>query len=105
MNVFEFIASVLRDMAGFVLGFWDSLLNVGLDLGALLYGEILDFALGAFALCGFDVCNANVISQFQWPSAGPLGPLLRACGLPEAVSILACCWGIRLLLKATVVFG
>lgn len=101
MNVLNWLASRLGEITGWVLGFWDSFLNVGLDLLALAYGEVFDMALTVVG----SVSMPDVLVNFQWPDAGPLGPLFRACGLPEALAILAACWGLKLLLKFTVILG
>lgn len=101
MNVWNYLAGEFAKFSAWTGGFWDSAANLVLDTGALMFGQLLDLGMGI--LSGIPLPDSLI--NFTWPSAGPLGPLFRSCGLVEALGILSACWTIRFLLKLTVIFG
>lgn len=101
MNVLAWIAGKIQLFWNFLLGFFDSATNVGLDILALAYGELLDNAFTAASM----IPLPDVLANFQWPDAGALGPFIKACGLPEALSIWAACWTLRFSLRFAGIVG
>lgn len=73
--------------------FFDTFFCIASDWINKVLEEIMLGVLGAIALIPLPA----VLSDFQWPDAGPLGGAIIACGVPQALSIIVAAFTARFL--------